>query len=364
MAAPIRCYGLDVPTDRALVLRVVVPLLALVIAPGAVAQSTFSPQADYQVRYEHTGGLPAGRADLERGRGRARLGFVFENDAGWTVGVSAEAAAGTDSNRDNVANLDNERSDDFNLDRLFLGYRLGEQLTLGVGQNNLPLTLTPMVWDNDLRPQGAFLAGRHPMADFDAFKWRAGWFRTNHLYGDNSRLAAAQAAYTWQEGAPLEAEVALAYLHFDRLDQLIPGGLGRTNRRVGAQFVSDYRLVDVQFAVKHTLGSESLTWRLNGVRNTGADDLRDGARFSVVWGDAQDGGLELGLAAQRIGRDAVLAAVSDDEWWFHSFARGVMPWFAYGFHNLAVVRVAGFRERRDGLNETTNRVFVELHGQY
>jgi len=32
---------------------------------------------------------------------------------------------------------------------------------------------------------------------------------------------------------------------------------------------------------------------------------------------------------QRIQRDAAMAAFNSDDWWFHSFMHGYMPWIGY-----------------------------------
>ncbi len=63
--------------------------------------------------------------------------------------------------------------------------------------------------------------------------------------------------------------------------------------------------------------------RIDVVSNLGADDANDGARASLIVGDrTKPHGWEFGAAAQRIQRDAVMAAFNSDDWWFHSAVRG------------------------------------------
>ena len=96
-----------------------------------------------------------------------------------------------------------------------------------------------------------------------------------------------------------------------------------------------------------------------------ADDQRDGARFSLIWGNADDlGGWELGYAIQRAQRDAVLAAFAEDDWWFHTFARGYMPWVAYGINANWAVQATAFIERRDAIDQTTNRYLLDLRSRW
>jgi hypothetical protein len=85
----------------------------------------------------------------------------------------------------------------------------------------------------------------------------------------------------------------------------------------------------------------------------------------VVYGDAAErGGLELGWSYQRIQRDAVMAAFSADEWWFHSFARGGMPWIAWGFDEHWQLQLSGFFERRDDQDERIDRVFLDVRARW
>jgi hypothetical protein len=105
--------------------------------------------------------------------------------------------------------------------------------------------------------------------------------------------------------------------------------------------------------------------RLDVARNVGADDQRDAARGSVQLGDSRHArGWEIGFAAQRIQRDAVMAAFNSDDWWFHSGARGIMPWLAYGFSDIWSARLAAFHERRDGVGDYTDRVLLDVYARW
>ena len=86
-------------------------------------------------------------------------------------------------------------------------------------------------------------------------------------------------------------------------------------------------------------------------------------------GDRFQGGWEFGWAWERIQRDAVLAAVTADDWWFHTASRGHMPWLGYGFRTTWLgaswsMRLAGFFETRDGLDERTRRVLLDLEARW
>lgn len=324
----------------------------------------FVPFGEVRLRYEETRDIP-GRADnIYRGRGRARIGMRYHALEAWEFGGAFELALGSDDNAGNRRNKDNERSDDANIDQLYARYRFSEASELLLGKAELPMQLSPLLWDEDLRPIGASVNAQVASGDFNAWSLAAGYFAVDHLYDDNSRLAALQLGYHFQQGAPTGASALLSYLAFSDLDSLVQQGLGRTNRRTTRQFISDYRLLDLQLSARTEVGGWPLVARVDAVRNTAADDLNNGGRASLVLGDARDGGFEFGFAYQRAERDAVLSAVADDDWWFQSFARGGMPWVGYGFNENWRVRMAGFHERRDALSRYTDRYLVDLTAQW
>jgi hypothetical protein len=124
---------------------------------------------------------------------------------------------------------------------------------------------------------------------------------------------------------------------------------------------SDFRLLDAQLALRVPLGPTSATLRLDLVRNLGADADDDAVRVLLACGGTgRAGAVELAYAYQRIERDAVLAAVNGDDWWFHSRSRGHMLRAEVGITSWALARLTGFVERRDDLGRDTRRVRLEL----
>ncbi|MGD9582834.1 MAG: putative porin [Lysobacterales bacterium] len=324
----------------------------------------WSAFGDLLLRAEQTTGIPARGDDLERLRSRLRLGTrgAFGD---FEVGAALEAALGSDANRDNRRNLDNERSDDLNLDQFYLGYRFGEDSRLRIGKAPLPLTLTPMLWDADLRPIGVSLAHSIAVGDWQRLSAVAGTFAGDHQYGDDSRLQAVQLGWHWREGSALALDARLAWLDFSDLGDLATAGLARTNRRNGNRFLHGFELLDAQLGVNARIRDWPLQLRIDWVRNTAATDQNQGARFSMGLGDSRrSGGWELSAAYQRIQRDAVLAAFNDDDWWFHSFARGTTAALGYGLDARWRLRFALFDERRDGIGKNTRRAMLELRSDW
>lgn len=335
------------------------PLMAGWDEEQSPSESTHHLFGDVAVRGDRVTGFTA-RDDVERLRGRLRIGWRGAGDT-WEYAVAAKANLASDNNVDNRRNNDNERSDAVSLDQAFFRWLPSENTALTLGKSAMPLSLTPLVWDADLRPVGFSVNQQWSVRGSDGLRLTAGYFAGDHLYSDDSRIAAAQLAWTFNEGAPFSADVQLAYLDFSDLKQATQQGLTRTNRRLGNQLISDFRLLDLQVGGRWQVGEKAVVARVDLLRNLGADDQRDGARGSVVYGDADSlPGWELGFAYERIQRDAAQAAFNEDDWWFHSFARGAMPWVGYGLENGWSVRTTMFIERRDGLRETLHRFLFEV----
>ena len=320
---------------------------------------------DAWIGYDHVSGIPNNRDDIRRGRARFRAGVFWNATPTWETGGSVRLAAGTDSNDDNRRNNDNERSDGVGLDQLFVRWRPGESTSVSIGKTPLPLELSPMVWDQDLRPAGVGLDQSFALSEFDRLQLVVGWFAGEHLYGDESRIGAIELGWRWHEGAPTHGAALLSYLDFSDLDALTRQGLARTNTIANGRLVNDYRLLDLQLMGHTTFGRWPFEARLDVVDNLGADDANEGTRLSLVAGDRTAAhGWELGYAFQRIQRDAVMAAFNSDDWWFHSATRGSLAWVGYGIDATWNVRLAGFHERRDGLDEHTDRVRFDVTARW
>jgi hypothetical protein len=330
------------------------------------ASSPWTWFGDVLLREDHVHGIPRTvEPNIQRVFGRGRFGVLYDPIPTLEFGGAIKLAAASNRNAEDRSYNLNERSNDIALDQLFVRWRPTEATSLLAGKAVFPLELTPLVWDQDLRPVGVSVATSAPVNPSDRLSLVAGYFNGNLPYGDDSRIGAVQAGYHWHEGQPASASVLLAYLDFSSLEQLTLQGLARSNRRVGTKLVSDYRLLDLQFVGRLRPGDWPLEARVDLLRNLGADDQRDAGRVSLVLGDRRvPRGWELGFAAQRIQRDAAMAAFNSDEWWFHSFARGVMPWVGYGFNATWSARLAAFHERRDGASQHTDTILVDVNAQW
>jgi hypothetical protein len=354
----------------ALVSALIVPPVfgqdAILDAPQEEAPAhSWSTFGDMWVGYDHLSGLPNNRPDFSRFRGRARAGAIWNFATEWELVGSLRVADGSDANRDNRRNNDNERSDSIGLDQLLVRWRPAENTSVAVGKMPLAIDLSPMLWDQDLRPAGIAVDHSIAVGNLSRLQLDAGLFAGQHLYGDESRIGALQLAWRWHEGAPLRGSALLSYIDFSDLDELAAQGLSRTNSIVRGRFVNDYRLADLQLVGHCEAGRWPIELRLDRVRNLGADTARDGARASFTVGNRlQPRGWEFGYASQRIQRDAVVAAFNSDEWWFHSATHGQLASIGYGLDATWNLKLSGFHEERDGLAKHTDRLRLDLAARW
>lgn len=325
------------------------------------------------LRGDRVTGLPAGRDDLERVRARLRAGGIWniQRSPQWRIGAALEGGIGTGANKDSLINNDVEDVDGLALDQLWFSWRFsasengrGELL---LGKAALPLELSPLLWDADLRPLSLSLGFSGGIGDFDRWSLTVGAFEPDPLGERGARLNAIQFGWDWRPGAPTHAGVRLAYLDWSDLDEFAGAGLGRGNTLLAGHYVHDYRLLDAQLYLRRQVGDKWLEARLDRATNLDAEAQDDGTRISLVYGDRFDPnqpGWEFGWAWQRQQRDAVLAAVTADDWWFHTAARGHMPWVGYGFNPIWSLRIAGFFETRDGLDERTRRLLIDIEARW
>lgn len=325
--------------------------------------SPWASFADLLLRADRVTGLPNHRQDLERFEGKLHLGTFFQGEA-VSFGLAAELAQGSDDNADNLLNNDVETSDAIDLDQLWWRWRPNAHASLQAGKAPLALDLTPMLWDEDLRPIG--VSGRFGRQLGEASRWQLdlGGFQPNPLGERGATLAAVQLGWHWREGAPLSAGVLLGYLEWSDLSGYARAGLGRGNRVAAGRYLEDYRLIDVQAYLRTRVMDRALQLRLDRVNNLAAASQNDGSRASLVLGNRFEGGWEFGWAWQRIQRDASLAAVNADDWWFHAATRGHMPWLGYGWDATWSLRLAAFFETRDGLSEKTQRVLLDVAARW
>jgi hypothetical protein len=315
---------------------------------------------------------------------RMRYGPTWQIDDQWSLAGALRIDESTVGNEYLVDYNDNERPRDFALDALHLDYASGTGHHAELGKDELPLTLSRMLWDPDLRPAGVSYAYRGNLGDDTSLRLVAGAFLGQYLSGDQSRFTAYQAGIRFREQESVQPEFILSYLHFTDLDRLVTTGEDRGNPVVfsaptcssgpgtcvicptcvpqsAVVFADRYELLDLQSSL-HVVGTVPFRVLLDLDKNLGATNGADRAtRFETALGNSfEAGGQEVGYAVERMQQSSVLGAFNDDDWWFHAGSHGSMFWYAYGWSERLRLRAAYFHEQPDGSWHHWNRVLLDL----
>lgn len=327
---------------------------------GAEAQpSSVSWSGDLLLRQDWLRSWPAGDNE-SRLLFRLRYGPTWQITDQWTLGAAARVNESSIGNEYLVDYNDNQRPRDLALDTLYLSYAPTDGQLLQAGKDSLPLVLSRMLWDPNLRPAGLFYSDKRAIGDA-SLRFVAGAFLGQYLSGDQSRIGAVQADLHLHEDGAVHPEFILSYLHFTDLDPLLAAGEDRGNPFQNGTFIDEYELADLQFAL-HVDGEAPFRILLDLDKNLGAvagDDRA--ARLELALGDgSHTGGNEAGFAAERMQQSAVLGAFNSDEWWFHAGSHGIMLWYAYGWSDRVRLQASWFREQPDGSWHHWNRVLLDL----
>lgn len=279
---------------------------------------------------------------------RARVRLAVGYARGW-FGARLLAAAGTDDNGDALRRFDNARADEVVLDRIFARFA-GSRLELTAGKFEMPLTTTGLLWDRKLEAQGA--AGSGTLGG-ERVEVRARGLVSLHtrLHPDRSRLAAAQVEVL--PANPALPRAALGLFVFDHLD--------RTPRRTNRP-APRFRVVSA--LARHAVARATLAFdaTLHLVHNLEAARAAEGGELGLRLRDTGRG-WAVRYVGQRVQRDAVPAAFSDDVWWFHTAHRGHLAAVSLTRRGLTW-ELGGLVQRRDDLEERLSRAFLEVRGTW
>ena len=352
--------------------------LCLVISQFGFTQYEFDEELDdttgefelfgaIQLRADMVRDLPRPiENDFERGTARGIIGIRWSPTEIIELGVAAKANLSTQSNKEVRFNLDNERADDVSIDEFYVKLVFSENTQVTIGQSIFPLELSPMIWDEDLRPQGISINHIIDIGQFNSLEFTAGSFLANHLFGDDTKINALQTAFRFGQGKNMGFDFIASYIDYSDIDDLGRRGLGRTNfLDADRRHRNDFNLLDLQFGLHLNQHTFPISAKLNLVDNLAVGKKSFGARVDLIFGDSfQQQGVEFGFAAQRVQYEAVLAAFNDDDWWFASGMRGSTAWLSYGFSDSLRMRLAGFDERYDRAPKHNKRLLLDLQWFY
>ncbi|MDB6054477.1 MAG: hypothetical protein JWN25_2000 [Verrucomicrobiales bacterium] len=199
-------------------------VLAVAASEHPKQNTNFTFYGDFRVRYEldYDSQTAAGvaRADRNRGRIRARLGFNFQVSEDWSVGarVRTGSSKGQQSSHLSFAN-DDGTAEDFDLvpDRYFVQFKR-DGFTAWGGRNTSPFWYqNEMFWDDDATPTG--LAGSYALHVGDGNLTAAGgaFYLPAGGYDLNGQMLAGQLKYNHPVGpSQVTAAAGLYYMHGEK----------------------------------------------------------------------------------------------------------------------------------------------------
>jgi hypothetical protein len=288
--------------------------------PQALQQYSFQIKADGLLRQEWTRHQFLGAPDQERWRIQARP--RVEIGVKWLLlGVGAEFNHSEDENTALPAGAttlalvrDNYRSRDTRLDLAFASLKPASWLRLEAGRFPMPLGLTEMIWDRDLRPQGAAL---HLGGGDARFGVSVVGSRGGHVFDDEeTETLVVSAGFTPPAEARTKLEVLASYIAFLDVAALEPA-IRRQNSRVaaGGPLALDYRVLDAVVRLRH---EGVLPWQAvaDVCWNTAADSDRTGLWLAFVVGSTRVSRTRIEYTFARVDKDATLAAYATDDFFW------------------------------------------------
>lgn len=328
-----------------------------------LARLGLDPFGDLRLRHENTTGIPGRTTGVTRTRATLRAGLRWSIDPRYGAELSGRAAAGSDEDRE-YPRVDNDAPDTLQLDRAAVWLAPYPGGRVSAGRMAMPLQLTELLWDDDLRPWGVALTHRQQVRTFDVVRLGAGVWRRDEIE-DDGVVGIVQAGWALHEGAEVAGGVTLSWLWFDDTERLVRGEMGRQNRVLGAGdarvYAEQFRIVDLQLEGRVPAGPLSVMGAMDLATNVEADSESRAVRTRLAAGRFGSGpGGEIGWAYLRAEQEALPGAFASDDWWSRTRLRGHMGWVTLGWSDWLRLRLFGTVEWRDGTDNRTERAIAEL----
>lgn len=337
--------------------------------PGFLTSLGLSPWVDLRLRHDAVHDRP-NAPDFDRQRATLRAGLAWERPSQpLRLEGGLRASLGSDHNRETWSVFDNETADTVEVDRLGVSLTRVTGDRLALGKMRLPVPLTELLWDDDLRPVGIGITSRLGWTGVEGLSLGGGAFTRTRFESDDVRVVVAQLGLERGNPATAGGELRASYLGVGNRDSMITRGLARQNRVVttpaGPRLAEDFHVVDLQLMGHVHAGRWPVEARLDGALNASAERDRRALRTRLAIGGASaPWGIEAGWIYQRIEREALAGALNSDDWWFHSRSQGHSIFLHTGLGRSASARIAGFIEKRDDVRAHTRRLIAELIWQW
>ena len=304
---------------------------ALLLASSAYAQdsqpvyqtqssSNVKFRVDSLLRQEWTQDIfvtPTEFDDQSRTRFRLLPRLEFGGDR-YGIGAGGDFNYSSDENVEPRPTVirDNYDSRDARVDLAFARLEPLSWLHVEGGRFVMPVGLTEMLWDKDLRPQGAALTLQHrDDAGVKRLSATALGARGSHVFVDDR---VDMWLFSGQATLPGAAETSLqfvgSYLTFRHIDGL-ESGIRRQNTRVDGDFIYDYNIVDLVARFRQG-GNAPLEVVADYCWNTAVDNDNHGLWLAAAFGAIQTSLVRAEYTFAKVDKDATLAAYATDDFFW------------------------------------------------
>jgi hypothetical protein len=206
---------------------------------------------------------------------------------------------------------DNYDSRSARLDLAFLRVLPARWLRLEGGRFAMPVGLTEMLWDADLRPQGAALRLETSTKDFERLALTALGAQGSHIVEDKSRLLLLSAEAAIRTGYESRFAIQGSLLDFSKLDALDPR-LRRQNTVALDAYAQRYRVLDLHARV-YNEGAYPMQIVADYCWNTKAKAANRGFWSAITLGSTKNSRARFEYTYALVDRDATVAAFSADD---------------------------------------------------
>jgi len=258
--------------------------------------------------------------DVNRWLLRARPRVEFGNST-FTGGLGGDFLYGSEDNTKVADNIDidlttiadNYRSRSARLDLAFLGIKPSQLVEVKGGLFEMPLPLTEMLWDRDLRAQGGAAKLEFRARDGgSALSASALYTQGSHVFSDKgTSMTGFMAAAMFQTGLTAFLQMNAGYLQYRGLEDLDPR-LHRQNAIVDGKYAHEYRVADGQLHLRNE-GSMPLEVYGDYCWNTAVTEQNRGLWIGVILGDLSVSRARAEYTYAQIDSDATLGAYNTDD---------------------------------------------------
>jgi Putative porin len=232
---------------------------------------------DVRLRYEYRGveNVPGATPDTfekERFRYAVRLGIRGELYDDFNYGLRVEtstnprspwATFGNNTSAGSVTPSDKSQSG-IGIGQVYLGWHPTDWYEMTVGRMPMPLYTTPMVWDSDINPEGAFEKFKYSFNNVDLFA-DFGQFDYQDPSSANALPSSDTFVLAWQLGANVRIDknmsfkIAPAFYNYT--------GVGTTGNGLNLPFVGQGNAAGANAGVPGATAANLAAYNQNGINN-------------------------------------------------------------------------------------------------